>query len=108
MADWDSVPFASGNTITYTMWNGMVGDIKKYWPLSSASDLNSFNSANWHNSSLMWSNATKKWNAKPSSGTGGASNLSDLTIDADKDWDSKSIYNMTSISSDTISRFIKS
>jgi len=38
-----------------------------------------------------------------STGAGGASDLSDLTIDTDKDWQGYSIHNMTSLSSQKIS-----
>jgi len=43
------------------------------------------------------------WNTMIGGGGDGVSNLSDLTINADKDWNSKGIHNMTFLSSQTIS-----
>jgi len=54
------------------------------------------------NSGIMWNGSN--WVAMPSGGSGGGvSKLSDLSIDDDKDWNDKSIYNLTSLSSQTIS-----
>jgi len=73
--------------------------------LHRAKDINNWSNTAWHNSGLMWNNNLSKWIPKPSSGTGGGgvSDLSDLNINIDKDWNSKSIYNLISVSSSIIS-----
>jgi hypothetical protein len=48
------------------------------------------------------SNSKFIYKASSATGGGGVSDLSDLTIDVDKDWDTKGIYNLGYISSDSI------
>ena len=73
--------------------------------IHSARDINNWNPSSWHNSGLMWNNTISKWVPHKSGAStgGGISDLSDLTIDVDKDWNTKSIYNLTSISAQRIS-----
>ena len=65
--------------------------------LHNSRDINNWDSHNWKNSGLIWNETLGKWNAKPSGG--GVSNLSQLTIDVSKDWNTKGIYNLGYISS---------
>jgi len=89
---------ASGTCIDYTEWNNMVSEIRY---LASSQDIDSWNSARWHNSGIVWDNVSGKWKALKSGA--GVSNLSDLVIDSDMDWGGYSIYNMGSLSSQKIS-----
>ena len=61
------------------------GQVAMY-TIEQSDNIDSWNSSRWHNSSLIWDNSSKLWKAmKSSSGTGGgASNLSQLTIDTNK------------------------
>jgi len=102
---WDDIQ-SSGETITFAEWNNMVGEIKKYWPLSSAIDLNSFNSADWHNSSLIWSNTSKKWLAYKSGAGVGISNVVEDTtpqLGGDLDGNTHGLNDITYLSSQNIS-----
>jgi len=71
--------------------------------LHMARDITGWDANDFTNSGLLWNGSA--WEAMPSGGAGGggASDLSDLTIDVDKDWQTYSIYNMTSLSSQKIS-----
>lgn len=71
--------------------------------LQYAEDVLNFNVHSWKNSGLIWNESLTKWTAKPSGGSTGVSNLSALTIDANKDWNAKGIYDLTYLSSQTIS-----
>jgi len=73
----------------------------KEYKLTGATDISSWDSSLWENSGLIWDGSN--WVAMASGGGTGASNLSELTIDDNKDWDSKGIYNMAYLSSATIS-----
>jgi len=98
---WDDTQ-ESGSAITASEWNTMVTDIKKHWNITGMADLQTWNSSDWHNSSIIWDNAGQKWRPYKSGSGVGVSNLSDLTIDADKDWNSKTIYNAKSISANSL------
>ena len=97
---WDDTQ-ESGSAITASEWNTMVTDIKGHWNITGMADLQTWNSSDWHNSSIIWDNDGQEW--RPYKSGAGVDNISDLSIDADKDWNSKSIYNSESISSNNIS-----
>lgn len=64
----------SSNSISSQFLSGQLKAIH------TAGDIESWNSHNWHNSSLMWNNDSQKWIAKPSGGgSDGASTLKLLT-----------------------------
>lgn len=65
---------------------------------SSAFKRNNWNSNAWKNSGLIWNSDLSSWTAKPSGSAGGITKLSELTIDADKDWNNKAIYNFSYLS----------
>ena len=70
--------------------------------LHKSRDISSWDSSAFTNSGLLWNGSN--WVAMPSGGSGGGvSTISNLTIDADKDWDSKGIHNLSYLSSSTIS-----
>jgi len=94
------IDIISGN-IKYK-YVGSSSALTKYLA-SSAFKRNNWNSHAWLNSGIIWDESLSAWKPKKSGATGGVTNLSDLVINADKDWNSKSIYNLISISSTKIS-----
>lgn len=76
---WDEVQ-AAGMGINYSEWNTMVPAIKSHWAITGMSDI-TWNSANWHNSSIGWDDTTQKWKPYKSGagvGDGGISAWYDL------------------------------
>ena len=69
--------------------------------LHKSRDISGWDSTEFTNSGLMWNGSA--WIAMPSGGSGGGGVLSVIDINADKDWNSKGIYNMAFLSSQTIS-----
>ena len=90
----------SGGTIIGT-WQGNI-ITKPYisYAITGASDI-SWTTA-FHNSGLKWDDGSKQWVAMASGGSP-VTQLSAMTIDVDKDWQSKGIYNLSYISAATIS-----
>lgn len=83
--------------------NEMEAGIYEHQAISGMEDISNWDSASWHNSGLIYSHTLGKWVAMASGGGSGVSNLSDLTIDVTKDWNAYGIYNLISISTQSIS-----
>ena len=122
---WDTA--ASGDVLTYIMWNDLVDDLYMSsnagspsaniaalidWSsnakISHLSDIrDNWNSATWHNSSIIWSNTLQNWLPyKSGAGTGGIDDIVEDTtpqLGGNLDANSKGIYNATGISGTKIS-----